>query len=213
MEAALTALGREALAVALLAGHLVLGLGQIVLAQASTGAYALGLQHGQVALAGVLVVRGRMVPRSFGLYGPYRFENVAEQAGVADDSWGCGMCAGDYDNDGRVDAVVTALDAPVQIWRNLSPPPNHWLAIQTVGTRSNRDGIGAKIKLFSPSGVRYDHVNTAVGYGGASDKRVHFGLGKDEVVTRLEITWPSGIVQALEGVKADQVLVVTEPET
>jgi hypothetical protein len=123
-----------------------------------------------------------------------------------------GAAFGDLDNDGRVDAVVTALDAPVQVWRDVSPRPNHWLAIQTVGTKSNRDGIGAKIKLVSPSGVRYDHVNTAVGYGGASDKRVHFGLGKDEVATRLEITWPSGIVQLLENVKADQVLVVKEPE-
>jgi hypothetical protein len=123
-----------------------------------------------------------------------------------------GAAFGDLDNDGRVDAVVTALDAPVQVWRNVSPRPNHWLAIQTVGTKSNRDGIGAKIKLVSPSGVRYDHVNTAVGYGGASDKRVHFGLGKDDVVTRLEITWPSGIVQVLENLKADQVLVVKEPE-
>jgi hypothetical protein len=123
-----------------------------------------------------------------------------------------GAAFGDFDNDGRVDAVVTALDEPVQVWRNVSPTPNHWLAVQTLGTRSNRDGIGAKIKLTSPSGVRYDHVNTAVGYGGASDKRVHFGLGKDEVITRLEITWPSGAVQVLEGVKADRVLVVREPE-
>jgi hypothetical protein len=81
-----------------------------------------------------------------------------------------------------------------------------------VGTKSNRDGMGAKIKAVSASGTRYSHVNTAVGYGGASDPRVHFGLGSDEVVKTLEITWPSGVVQTLENVKADQILVVTEPE-
>jgi hypothetical protein len=122
-----------------------------------------------------------------------------------------GGAFGDLDNDGRVDAVVTALDAPVEVWRNVSPVPNHWISILTEGTKSNRDGMGAKIKVISPSGTRYSHVNTAVGYGGASDKRVHFGLGKDDTPTRIEITWPSGIRQTLEGVKADQILAVKEP--
>ncbi|MCG6925727.1 MAG: CRTAC1 family protein [Acidobacteria bacterium] len=123
-----------------------------------------------------------------------------------------GGAFGDLDNDGRVDAVVTDLHGPIEVWRNVSPTPNHWLLIRTVGTRSNRDGIGAKIKAVTPSRTRYSHVNTAVGYGGSSDPRVHFGLGSDEVVTTLEITWPSGVVQTLHNVEADQVLVVTEPE-
>jgi hypothetical protein len=123
-----------------------------------------------------------------------------------------GAAFGDLDNDGRVDAVVTALDEGVEMWRNVSPTPNRWLAIQTVGTRSNRDGIGASIKLVSASGTRYSHVNTAVGYGGASDRRVHLGLGKDEVVTRIEIAWPSGALQTLDNVASNQVLVITEPD-
>jgi hypothetical protein len=123
-----------------------------------------------------------------------------------------GAAFGDLDDDGRVDAVITALDEPVEIWRNVSPAPNRWLAVRTVGTRSNRDGIGAEIKLTTPSGVRYGLVNTAVGYGGASDPRVHFGLGKDETVTRLEVRWPSGAVQVLENAASNQVLVVREPE-
>ena len=94
----------------------------------------------------------------------------------------------------------------------MSPVPAHWLDILTVGTRSNHDGMGAKIKVESASGTRYSHVNTAVGYGGASERRVHFGLGKDAVVTRIEITWPSGGLQAIEDVPADQLLVVKEPE-
>ena len=84
--------------------------------------------------------------------------------------------------------------------------------MRTLGTRSNRDGIGAELRLTTASGVRHGHVNTAVGYGGASDIRVHFGLGKDETVTKLELRWPSGTLQLLEGVAPNQVLVVKEPE-
>ncbi len=123
-----------------------------------------------------------------------------------------GAAFGDLDNDGRVDAVVTALDEGVEVWRNVSPTPNHWLAVRTIGTRSNRDGIGAKITVTTPSGVHYGHVNTAVGYGGASDVRVHFGLGKDASVTKLEVLWPSGVRQTLENVAVDQLLQVKEPE-
>jgi hypothetical protein len=124
-----------------------------------------------------------------------------------------GGAFGDLDNDGRVDAVVTDLHGPVEIWRNVSPVPNRWISVQTVGRKSSRDGMGAKIKVTTSSGAQWSHVNTAVGYGGASDRRVHFGLGKDEVVARIEITWPSGVVQALENVKADQALVVQEPDS
>jgi hypothetical protein len=123
-----------------------------------------------------------------------------------------GAAFGDLDGDGRVDAIVTALDEGVEVWRNTSPAPNRWLAVRTRGTRSNRDGIGAEITLAAPSSVQHGHVNNAVGYGGASDIRVHFGLGKDDSVTQLELRWPSGIVQVLEGVASNQVLLVKEPE-
>jgi hypothetical protein len=84
--------------------------------------------------------------------------------------------------------------------------------VKSVGTKSNRDGMGAKIKLVTASGAQYDHVNTAVGYGSASDRRVHFGLGADAVVKELTVTWPSGKAQTLKQVAADQVLTVREPE-
>jgi hypothetical protein len=122
-----------------------------------------------------------------------------------------GAAFGDFDNDGRVDALVTALDEGVELWRNVSPVANHWLAIRTVGGRSNRDGIGARIAVTTPSGVRHSHVNPAVGYGGSSDIRVHFGLGRDQTVTRVEVRWPSGVVQVLENVRGDQILLVSEP--
>lgn len=93
----------------------------------------------------------------------------------------------------------------------MSPKQNHWLRIKTVGTKSSRDGMGAKIKLVSASGSQFNHVNTAVGYGCASQAEVHFGLGPDSSVKSIQITWPSGTIQALEKIKADQVLTVKEP--
>jgi len=123
-----------------------------------------------------------------------------------------GMAFGDLDNDGRIDVVVTALEGPTEVWRNVSNPKNHWILISTRGTRSNRDGVGAKIRIKTASGYQYNHVNTAVGYGCASDKRVHFGLGQDSLIEEIRISWPSGIVQTLENVSPDQILEVVEPE-
>jgi hypothetical protein len=121
-----------------------------------------------------------------------------------------GAAFGDLDNDGRVDAVVTALDGPLELWRNISPAPHHWLSVKAVGTTSARDGTGAQVKIVTAAGPQYDHVSTAVGYGGASDPRVHFGLGREKTVRELTVTWPSGKVQTLKDVAADQVLTVTE---
>ena len=90
---------------------------------------------------------------------------------------------------------------------------NHWLMVNTIGTKSNRDGIGARIRVVSPSGLeQHGFVSTAGSYASASDKRVHFGLGRDNFASLVEITWPSGTVQRQERVKADQILTVREPE-
>ena len=92
--------------------------------------------------------------------------------------------------------------APLELWRNVSPAPHHWLLVEAVGTKSNRDGMGAKIKIVTASGAQHGHVNTAVGYGGASDRRVHFGLGARRRWSReLTITWPSGKTQTLKDVR------------
>ncbi len=146
--------------------------------------------------------------------GDFKFADATQHAGrdfATKRATHRGAAFGDLDNDGRVDVLVTALDEGIELWRNVSPAPNHWLAVRTIGTKSNRDGIGAKLALTTPSGPRHSHVNTAVGYGGASDVRVHFGLGQDALVSRLELLWPSGIRQILENVPADQVLTVREP--
>ena len=119
---------------------------------------------------------------------------------------------GDLDGDGLLDAIVTALDEGVEVWRNTSPTPNRWLQLKLIGTKSSRDAVGASLTATSASGVRHNHVSNAVGYSGASDMRVHFGLGKDETVAKLEIRWPSGVVQALENVATNQLLEIKEPE-
>jgi enediyne biosynthesis protein E4 len=123
-----------------------------------------------------------------------------------------GAAFGDLDDDGRVDVVVSALEAPLEIWRNISPAPNHWLLVRTVGSRSNRDGVGSRIRVTTASGTQHNQVNTAVGYGCASDRRVHFGLGPDSVVKELRVEWPSGTVQTLRDVPADRIITVREDE-
>jgi hypothetical protein len=123
-----------------------------------------------------------------------------------------GAAFGDLFNDGRIDLVDSVQNGPAEIFRNVTENGNHWLEIQTVGRKSNRDGIGTKIRLESASGTQYNHVTTSVGYASSSDPRVHFGLGKDDRVKRLTLEWPSGIRQELTDVRADQILKVVEPE-
>jgi len=118
----------------------------------------------------------------------------------------------DLNNDGFMDLVVTGLGEKPRILRNNGLSKNHWLLIDLRGHKSNRDGIGARIKLTTGSGrTLYNHVTTSVGFMSSSDRRAHFGLGKETSVAKVEIFWPSGIVQRLEKVRADQILQVEEP--
>jgi enediyne biosynthesis protein E4 len=94
---------------------------------------------------------------------------------------------------------------------NASPARSHWILIQTVGVKSNRDGIGTQIKVTGQSGlVQYNQVTTAGSYASSSDKRAHFGLGSDTLIREIELRWPSGTVQVLRHIKSDQILKVTE---
>jgi hypothetical protein len=123
-----------------------------------------------------------------------------------------GVAFGDLNNDGFVDMAINVLNGPAMILNN-GGNRNHWLVVNTIGTVSNRDGIGAQLRLVSESGLeQYAMVSTSGSYQSASDKRVHFGLGRETRAKLLEVTWPSGIVQKLGNVRADQILNITEPK-
>ena len=142
-----------------------------------------------------------------------KFADISRSGGsVFNEPWvGRGMALGDIDNDGRLDAVITTNDGAVHILRNETITRNHWLILKLVGHRSNRDAIGAEVKLTTSKGIQFQTVTTAGSYLSSSDKRVHFGLGAEGVAEKVEIRWPSGTVQALEAVSADQILKVDEP--
>ncbi len=150
--------------------------------------------------------------RVFRNKGSLAFEDLSSKAGssfsVAAPHRGAAF--GDLNNDGKIDVVVTVLNGPPEIWMNRSSSGNHWIILKLVGVKSNRDGLGTKIKVTTSLGTQYNHATTALSYNSSSDKRVHFGLGSAGVVDTIELTWPSGIKQVLKNVKADQILTVTE---
>ena len=145
--------------------------------------------------------------------GTPRFEDVSAQAGAAFQLPAAhrGVAFGDLDNDGRIDAVVVVQNAPPEVFLNRSPGANHWLTLKLDGVKSNRDGLGARVKITPESGgPQWNHCTTSTGFSSASDKRVHFGLGAASRLTKLEIWWPSGIYQVLHNVKADRILTIRE---
>jgi hypothetical protein len=143
------------------------------------------------------------------------FVDVSAQSGdVFRHPWVArGLAIGDLDNDGRLDAIVTTNDGPAHILHNETHTQNHWILLKVVGHKSNRDAIGAEVKLVTASGAQYATVTTAGSYLSASDKRVHFGLGQEQVAREIDIRWPSGIQQVLKDVSADQILQIDEPVT
>ncbi len=122
-----------------------------------------------------------------------------------------GMAIGDIDNDGRLDAVVTENGGPVHILHNATDTQNHWLALMLIGHKSNRDAIGAAVKIVTGQGEQHAIVTTSGSYLSSGDKRVHFGLGPQSTIREIDIRWPRGIRQILRDVKADQILRVDEP--
>jgi len=142
-----------------------------------------------------------------------RFEALTAEAGLTSQppQRHRGSAVGDFNGDGRLDVVVTAIGAHAEIWMNESPGANHWLELKLEGTKSNRDAIGARVKVVTGSRSQFNHVTTASGYASSSAGPIHFGLGSDASIDLVEIRWPSGQVQQLKGVEPDHLVRVKEP--
>ncbi|MCW5978659.1 MAG: CRTAC1 family protein [Bryobacteraceae bacterium] len=119
-----------------------------------------------------------------------------------------GAVFADFNNDGRIDVAVSVIGETAELWENVSPNENSWLILKLEGVRSNRDGIGAEVRI----GDQFNHMTSSAGYASSSLFGVHFGLGQAKTAPRIEIRWPSGIEQVLTGVPLNQVLKVREPE-
>ncbi|MGH8246200.1 MAG: CRTAC1 family protein, partial [Gammaproteobacteria bacterium] len=140
-----------------------------------------------------------------------RFEEIGLRAGAAMKAARVsrGAAVADFDNDGRLDLVVTNLDASPVLLRNASKAGN-WLRIRTVGGKSNRDGYGARVEVAAGGVTQSDEVRAGSSYVSSSDPRLHFGLGKAARVDRVVVRWPSGIEDAIQNVPANREIVVEE---
>jgi hypothetical protein len=144
--------------------------------------------------------------------GDGKYADVSVESGphFQDERVSRGACFGDYDNDGDIDVYIVNLDDVGVLLRNDTGNRNNWLKLQLVGTASNRDGIGARVKLTIGENTYIDQRKGGCGYLSQNDPRLHFGLGKASTVDRIEIIWPSGHEQVLVNVQANQILVVEE---
>lgn len=135
----------------------------------------------------------------------------AESGAVFQQPWvSRGLAVGDIDNDGRIDAVVTTNDGGLHILHNETPTANHWITLKLVGQKSNRDAIGAEVRLKTSAGIQIATVTTGSSYLSSSDKRIHFGLGADTGADSLEIHWPSGLVQQVAVPAVDKFFTIVE---
>jgi hypothetical protein len=140
------------------------------------------------------------------------FENVSDALG-ADFQLprvSRGAAVGDFDNDGDLDILVNNNGQAPQLLRNDGGNANHWLEVLLIGTRSNRDGVGARVKVIAGDLVQWDQKKGGMSYQSAHDPRLHFGLGSHSQIDSLEIVWPSGTITRLANVRADQIIAVQE---
>ena len=142
------------------------------------------------------------------------FENVSNQLGAdfLAPRVSRGAAIADFDNDGDLDILVSNNGQAPQLLRNDGGNANHWLEIFLIGTKSNRDGVGARVKVVAGDLVQFDQRKGGMSYQSAQDPRLHFGLGEHEKIDAVEIIWPSGTVTKLQNLKADQILSVREGE-
>jgi hypothetical protein len=142
------------------------------------------------------------------------FENVSEQLGAdfVAPRVSRGAAVADFDNDGDLDILVSNNGQTPQLLRNDGGNANHWLEILLIGTKSNRDGVGARVRVTAGDLALHEQRKGGMSYQSAQDPRLHFGLGRHDKVDGIEIVWPSGMVTKLTSIKADQILSVKEGE-
>lgn len=140
------------------------------------------------------------------------FQNVSDRLGpdFISPRVSRGVAIGDFDNDGDLDILVNNNGGPAQLLRNDGGNANHWLQVLLIGTRSNRDGVGARVKLSAGDLSLYDQRKGGMSYQSAQDPRLHFGLGQQNKIDLLEIRWPSGSVTKLANIASDQIIAVEE---
>ena len=140
------------------------------------------------------------------------FENITASLGQAFNKpvMGRGAAYLDFDGDGDLDLVTTALGGPAVLFRNNNAGSNKWLRVQAAGTKSNRSGIGAVVRVTSASGTQWQMVHSGSSYASQSELPLTFGLGSDAKVSKVEVTWPSGRTQSMTDVAVNQTLQITE---
>jgi hypothetical protein len=140
------------------------------------------------------------------------FSDISASAGsgITTSASSRGLAVGDFWNDGRISAVINNMNAAPSLLVNQVKSANHWIAIHTVGTKSNRDGIGARVRVKTAARVLVDEVRSGSSYISNSDMRVHFGLGKADKIEWVEIRWPNGLTERFSGQSADQILTLKE---
>jgi len=143
--------------------------------------------------------------------GDGNFLNVSSQAGAGILEARCsrGLAAGDIDNDGSLKVVINNMNDSPSLLKNLGEKKN-WLLIKTIGTKSNRDGIGARVSVVAAGTRQMDEVRSGGSYMSQNDLRLHFGLGDATRVERIEVSWPSGRNEVFENIKANQVVILEE---
>ena len=153
----------------------------------------------------------REAPLLFRNLGNHKFENVSAAMGAAFNRpiVARGAAYADFDHDGDLDLLISTNHGPAYLFRNDGGNRNHWLSVKLVGTKSNRDGIGAVVRIESPSGKQWNMVRSGSSYCSQSDLALTFGLGKDTEAT-IQVEWPSGAKQQLGKVQADRFLVIDE---
>jgi enediyne biosynthesis protein E4 len=168
----------------------------------------------------ILIFHGgliHLIPQEHTLFqglGAGRFADISESAGTVlnDRTVARGACFADYDDDGKVDSFLVNLGAKGKLVHNVSTNTGHWVAIKLVGTKSNRDGIGARVEIYAGDKRWTDERVSGSGYLSQNDGRMHFGLGPATAIDKIIVKWPSGREQTLEKQAVDRVLTVEEPK-